>query len=237
MWAPLFEPRFHLVHARAAHQARFGQELVHHAVHRMDGTVRWFDGRHCFDSYQMAETNLLAGYQADHHAERVLIKRCLTAFQWETQMDKELEHVLRTDHVAAVLAVPYDALFCHPELQDWEQEDCMRYNLGHCRRMVEEHSVPILAFVDMDRLWRTHPTLAGMVFEQTQVHWAVDRPGGRWRVRRGDTGEVLDPHLRRRVTLLDFLDTPAPLPVQRRSKRSAPMTLAQAATKSVTNFS
>lgn len=213
MWAPLLEPRFHLIHSAGADQRHFGQELVHRIVHSQDGTVRWFDGRHCFDSYQMAEANLLAGFQADDQAHRVLIKRCLTAFQWETQMDKELEHVLRTDDVAAVLAVPYDVLFCHQELQDWEQEDHMRYNLAHCRRMVEEHQVPILAFVDLDRLWRSHPTLATMMVEQVQEHWIVDRPGGRWRARNARTGQVLDPTLRQQVTLLDYLvDEAAPVP-------------------------
>jgi hypothetical protein len=208
VWTPLLEPGFHLVHSARRDQRHFAQELVHFTIHDRGGSIRWFDGSHCFDSYHMAEANILDGFQADHHARRVLIKRCLTAYQWETQMDKELEHVLRTDDVAAVLAVPYDNLFCHQELQDWEQEDYMRYNLAHCRRMVREHQVPILAFVDMDCLWRTHPTLASMVFEAAQVHWTVDRPDGRWRVRNERTGSVIDPYLRRQVTLLDFTAEP-----------------------------
>ncbi len=237
MWSPLLEPRLHLIHSSKRDQRSFAQELVHYTIHHREGSVRWFDGSHCFDSYRMAEQNILAGYQADHHAERVLIKRCLTAFQWETQMDKELEHVLRTDDVAVVLAVPYDNLFRHPELQDWEQEDYLRYNLAHCCRMVREYQRPILAFVDMDNLWRSHPTLASMVWQQAQERWTIDRPDGRWRARNEGSGHVIDPYLRKQVTLLDYVEDIVPVPLQRTSNRSASITLAQASTKSMTNFS
>lgn len=204
MWAPLFAPKLHLIDGARKQLRHYGQELTHYAVHNMEGSIRWFDGEHGFNPYNFAELNLTRGHQADHGAERVLVKRCLTAFQWESQMDVEIANVLATDHVAAVLAVPYDALFTHMELQDWEQEDYVRYNVAHLQKLVKKHSVPILAMVDMKRLWKTHPTLASMMLAAADVRWSLSRPDGRWRVET-DTGEVIDPYLRRQGTLLEYL--------------------------------
>lgn len=184
----------------------FGQELAHFAVHTMPGTVRWFDGDHGFNPYHFAELNMERGHQADHGADRVLIKRCLTAFQWESQMDTEIAQQLATDDVAVALAVPYDNLFTHMELQDWEQEDYLRYNLQHLKRLAAKHATPIVAMVDMQRLWRTHPTLASMVYDQVDQRWSVDRPDQRWRLQNDVTGEAIDPYLRRQVTLLDYVE-------------------------------
>ena len=51
---------------------------------------------------------------------------------------------------------PFDALWTHEEIQDWEQEDYTRFSLGHLSGLARRHGVPILLGIDLDRLWRTH---------------------------------------------------------------------------------
>ncbi len=226
MWSPFMDPWFHLIHVARPALRGFAHELVHFATReRSKETVLWVDGDHGFNSYDAAELNFLAGLEADDRAGRVLIKRCMTAFNWELALDKHIEAKMETTDVSAVVLAPYDALFCHPELADWEQEDYVRYSLRHLRGVARERQVPMWAFVDMDRLWRTHPVLAQMMFEQAQAHWAIDRPDGRWRAVEQVSGQVIDPFLRRQVTLLDFLREEAPIPVVSPRPRKQPHAL------------
>lgn len=211
MWSPFLAPELHLVSASRRELRGFGQELVHFAVHHEPSrSVLWCDGDHGFDPYDFAEGNLERGFAADDGADRVLVKRCMTAFNWELALDKHVPEKLETTDVSLVVLAPYDALYTHQELADWEQEDYVRASLAHLRRVVRRHRVPVLAMVDMDRLWRTHPVLAQMMVEGAQARWAVDRPDGRWRAVEQVTGEIVDPWLRRQVTLLDFLESEAP---------------------------
>lgn len=205
MWSAFLDPQLHLVHAPRRQLRHFGQELVHFAVHRDDRCVLWCDGDHGFNPYHFAELNLERGFAADDGGDRVLIKRCMTAFNWELALDRHIEEKLETTDVSMVVMSPYDALFCHQELQDWEQEDYVRYSMEHLRKVARRRQVPLLAMVDMERLWQTHPVLAQVMFERAQRRWRVDHPGGRWRAIDQMTGEAIDPYLRRQSTLLDHL--------------------------------
>lgn len=227
MWSPFLDPQLHLCSASRGGLRGFGQELAHFAVHHEpDKTVLWCDGDHGFDPYDFAETNLQRGLAADDGADRVLVKRCMTAFNWELAIDQHLPEKLETTDVSLVVLAPYDALYTHEELADWEQEDYVRASLRHLRRVAKRHRVPILALVDLHRLWRTHPTLAQAMVETAQAHWAVDRPDGRWRAVEQGTGVVVDPWLRRQVTLLDYVEedarevTPTPVLSPRSRKHS-----------------
>ena len=205
MWSAFLDPKLHLVNADRRSLRHFAQELAHFALQeRAQEAVLWCDGDHGFDPYRFATLNLERGLQPDHGADRMLIKRCMTAFNWELALDRHIEEKIDAADVSAVVLSPYDALFCHQELTDWEQEDYVRFSVPHLRRLARQRRVPMWAFVDMDRLWQTHPTLARMMFEGADVRWAVDRPGGRWRATDQVTGKVIDPHLRQQVTLLDY---------------------------------
>ena len=205
VWSAFLDPRLHLLALHRKDLRHFGQELAHFAVHHDPvGSVLWCDGDHGFDPYRFAELNLERGFQADHGAERVLVKRCMTAFNWELALDHHIEEKIGTTEVSLVIMAPYDALFCHQELADWEQEDYVRFSVAHLRRVARRCKVPLLALVDMDRLWRTHPVLARMMFEGMAPRWRIDRPAGRWRAVEHGTGRVVDPYLRRQGTLWDF---------------------------------
>lgn len=214
MWSSLTVPgRLGLLSGRRRDLRDFHQELAHHALRTHPGTVLWCDGDHGFDPYDLAELNLTRGLQADDGAERVLVKRCISAFQWDTVLTKHLPEKLEETDASLVLAAPYDRLFVHEELRDWEQEDYVRYSLGFLRDLARRRGVPILLSVDMERWWRTHPVLAQMTYEAVDARWGIARPDGRWHAREDTTGAVVDPYLRRQVTLLDFVEESVPVPV------------------------
>lgn len=208
MWSSILSPRLHLLDGHRRDLRRFGQELAHSVVHDdAQAKVLWCDGDHGFDPYDFAELNLTRGHAADEGADRVFIKRCMTAFQWDSLMTQQLaERLMLEPGVRLVYASPYDALLTHQELQDWEQEDHTRFSLRHLLADVKRFQVPIILACDMKRWWRGHPTLARMAYEQAQERWHLDMPGGRPRLIRDSTGEVIDPWLRREVTLLDFVE-------------------------------
>ncbi len=218
MWQPLLEPGLTLLAGSRRDLRGFGQELCHHAVHSGDGAVLWCDGDHGFDPYHMAELNLERGHQADHGAQRVLVKRCMTPFQWDTVLTKHLDEKLAIVDADVAIVSPFDRLYSTDELQDWEQEDFTRFALKHLKNLSRRHRIPILLFVDMQRWWRTHPILAQATYEAVHTRWSIDAPDGRWRAIQ-DTGRVIDPWLRHQVTLLDFVEEPVPVPVMTKSRR------------------
>jgi len=182
-WAPVTVPgRLTMVSGPRGTMRAFGQELAHDAVHRTPGTVLWCDGDHGFDPYDFAELNMARGHDAEHGAERVLVKRCMTPFQWDTVLTKHLDAKLMETSVSLVLAQPYEALFSTDELKDWEQEDYVRYSLAHLRGLARRHDVPVLLSVDMHAWWRSHPSLATMAHDAVDAKWAVLRAGEGWRV-------------------------------------------------------
>lgn len=192
----------------------FLQELTHFAVHRHPGAVLWCDGGHTFNPAEFAELNLTRGFAADDGAERVLVKRCMTPFQWDSTLTQHLGDKLAQAEAALVVANPFDALWRHEEIQDWEQEDYTRFSLQVLHGLARRHKVPILLGVDVDRLWRTHPVLARAIVEAVDERWRVAAPDGRWKAVRDD-GVVLDPDLRRQVTLLDYVKEELRVPLLR----------------------
>ena len=223
MWEPLLEPgRLALVGAPQRLLQGFLQELTHFAVHAAPAAVLWCDGAHSFHPEAFAELNLTRGRAADEGAERVLVKRCMTPFQWDSTLSQHLEQRLEAAPAGLVLVNPFDTLWTHEEIQDWEQEDYTRFSVHHLKALARRRNVPILLGVDMDRWWRTHPTLARITSDAVDARWTVTTPDGRWRAVRHD-GAELDPYLRRQVTLLDFLAPEerlvVPLPSRRPSRR------------------
>jgi hypothetical protein len=182
MWAPLLEPGVTRVHASARQLWSAVQEVVHHAVRKRGGTVLVCDGSHGFNPYDYAELNLVRGAPAEFAAHRVLVKRAMTAFQWDTILDKQLAARLAQGGVDLVVAAPYDSLFAHEELVDWEQEDHLRYSVGDLAVKAERHGVPILAFVDTHRQARSHPALWAIQEEGIRRKWRCWRQGGAWQL-------------------------------------------------------
>ena len=225
MWDPLLEPgRLALLAAPQPLATGFLQELAHEAVHRHPGLVLWCDGAHTFDPAAFAELNLTRGLAADDGAARVLVKRCMTPFQWDSTLSRHLGDKLSQARASLVAVHPFDALWRHEEIQDWEQEDYTRFSVRHLRGLARQHQVPILLGVDLDRLWRTHPELARATVEGVDERWTVAAPDGRWKAVRQD-GLALDPYLRKQVTLLDYAEeepvTLAPRPVSLPPPRTA----------------
>jgi hypothetical protein len=206
VWNALLEPgRLALLNAPQHLATGFLQELTHFAVHRHPGVVLWCDGSHTFNPAEFAELNLTRGHAGDDGAHRVLVKRCMTPFQWDSTLTQHLDDKLAQTETALVAVNPFDALWRHEEIQDWEQEDYTRFSVNHLRSLAQRHRVPILLGSNVDHLWKTHPALARVTVEGVDEHWTVMAPDGRWKAVRSD-GFELDPYLRRQVTLLDYVE-------------------------------
>ena len=223
MWQPLLEPgRLAVVQAPQGLLRGYLQELTHHAVHAGPGAVLWCDGAHSFDPAEFAELNLVRGRAADDGALRVLVKRCMTPFQWDSTLHAHLDEKLATCETRLVVVNPFDTLWSHEEIADWEQEDYTRFSLKHLREAARRFRVPILLGCDLERWSRTHPVLAQATAQAVDERWWVTAPDRRWRAVRHD-GLVLDPDLRRQVTLLDFLpEERGVVPVPRRRGKPEP---------------
>jgi hypothetical protein len=207
VWRPLLEPgKLTLVHAPQRQLAGFLQELAHFSVHTHPGTVLWCDGSHAFHPDVFAELNMTRGHSADDGADRLLVKRCMTPFQWDSTLTQHLPQKLAQTETSLVVVHPFDTLWTHEEIADWEQEDYTRFSVQHLHAEAQRRQVPILLGVDMDRWWHTHPTLARITSEAVDARWTVTAPDGRWKAVRDDDGLELDPYLRRQVTLLDFVE-------------------------------
>lgn len=182
MWEPLLEPRLTRVQAHARHLWACVQEVIHHTVHTRPGTVLVCDGSHGFNPYDFAEVNLVRGHAADFGAQRVLVKRAMTAFQWDSILDKHVAARLAMGGVSLVVAAPYDALFAHEELQDWEQEDHLRFSVADLAAKAQRFQVPILAFVDTVLQAHRYPVLWGIQEAAVGRKWHAWLQGGSWRL-------------------------------------------------------
>ena len=221
VWQPLLRPGLlTLVNAPQRLLTGFLQELTHHAVHAQPGAVLWCDGSHTFNPAEFAELNLTRGHAADTGADRVLVKRCMTPFQWDSTLTQHLGQKLETTPTGLVVVHPFDTLWTHEEIADWEQEDYTRFSVRHLHDLARRHGVPILLGVDLDRWWTTHPVLARITVEAVDARWTASAPDQRWRAVRDD-GLDLDPFLRRQVTLLDYLEVPESIvvPASRRPRK------------------
>lgn len=192
MWDDLFVPRLTLLSGTRRDLRAFAQELAHHAIHTHSGTVLWCDGDHGFNPYDFAELNLTRGHVADHGADRVLVKRCMTPFQWDSVLTQHLDQKLVEVDAALVLAAPFDRLFSTDELSDWEQVDYVSFALEHLKALAARFQVPILLTVDMARWWHTHPELARRTYMRSEQRWTASSIAGRWRCVEDGTPRVLE---------------------------------------------
>ncbi len=206
------QPGLTLLHGQRRELRDFHQEIAHFALHTTEGHVLWCDGSHGFDPSDFAELNLIRGREADEGADRMLIKRCLTPFQWDSVLTLHLETKLAEVDASLVLCAPYDRLFSTDELTDWEQEDYVRYSLDHLKNLALQCHVPIVLTVDMHRWWQSHPILARMTYEAAGRRWSIRRTGAGWSAVQDGTRLEIVARTARRTTLDDFL--PAPEPVE-----------------------
>lgn len=216
MWSPLLAPsELRLLSGPRSYTRGFFQELAHFAVHGRTGSVLWCDGDHGFNPYDLAELNLERGFDADHGAERVLIKRCMTPFQWETVLNRHLDEKLVASETAVVLVSPFESQFSTDELKDWEQEDYVRHTLAHLRSLARRFRVPILLGVDMPKWWKNHPVLAQLAFEGVDSRWAIQRTAAGWRVLQDSKAIALQSEPVSQFTLWEYesQDVPVVTPV------------------------
>jgi len=199
VWGPLLEPGLNLLIGKRHELRAFHQELVHHAVHHAPGVVLWLDGDHGCNPYDFAELNLTRGRQADDGADRVLLKRCMTPFQWDSAISRHLDDRLLDEDASLVLVAPFDRPVSTDELKDWEQEDYVRYFLRHLKNIGRRHQIPVAISVDLARWWHTHPALAALTVEAATAKWKIRRQADSWRAEGPSVIETP------RRTLLDYL--------------------------------
>ncbi|HUR61002.1 MAG TPA: hypothetical protein VM286_01380 [Candidatus Thermoplasmatota archaeon] len=211
MWDRLFEPAFTRVNVPRRQLWSFAQEAIHQAVRARQGQVLVCDGEHGFNPYDYAELNLVRGFPADLAASRVLTKRAMTAFQWDTILDRHVARKMVEAETALVVAAPYDRLFLHEELRDWEAEDHLRFSVGDMKEKAERHNTPILALVDLPRLWRDNPAMAAILEEGVPRKWSVRAEGGAWLMADEAEGPLAKPWRTRPGTLDAFLPDAAPV--------------------------
>jgi len=218
VWDRLLSPGFKRLNVPGGQLWGLAQEAIHQAVRARAGNVLVFDGEHGFNPYDYAELNLVRGQAANTAAKRVLTKRALTAFQWDTILDRHLARKLMEQETALVVAAPYDRLFLHEELRDWEGEDHLRFSVANLAAQAERHHVPILAFVDLARLWREAPLMATILEEGVPAKWSARAEGDAWLL--ADEADESAPPWRSHSGTLDaFLPDPLPELVPPPSRR------------------
>jgi hypothetical protein len=202
MWTSLLEPaKLILINGARPALRRFHQELAHHVLHTSDKHVLWCDGDHGFNPYDFADLNLERGYSAEWGAERILVKRCMTPFQWDTVLTRHIDQKLLEVDAGLVLAAPYDQLFSTDELKDWEQEDYVRFSLKHLKELARQHKVPVVASVDMRRWWLSHPILAQIANESVDARWTVTPRGEGWVARPEGVARPIERRIGRQAML------------------------------------
>lgn len=145
-----YVPGFTLVDAPDAIQGDLVQELVHDALRRHPGKVLVYDAAHAFHPDSFAAVNRRRGRPEAEHAERCLVQRCITPFQWDSLLSKHLDKWLAANagNVALVIAFPYGRLFATDELAEWERVDHLEFSLAHLVRRGAQ--VPIVAVTHLD---------------------------------------------------------------------------------------
>ncbi len=211
MWAPFLEGgKLALVSGPRSHTRGFHQELAHQALHRTEGSVLWCDGDHGFNPYDFAELNLERGFDAEWGADRILVKRCMTPFQWDTVLTRHLEERLMATRVSLVVVGPYEDLFSTDELQDWEREDYIEFSLAHLKSVSRRYHVPVVIAVCMANWCKMYPLLAWKAYEAADSRWAVEPMPSGWRAVEVGRELMASSIPVRQVTLHDFDWSEAP---------------------------
>ena len=205
LWSRLLEPgRLILLSGDRAELRAFHQELAHYVLHEKEGHVLWCDGDHGFNPYDFAELNLQRGFPAEWGAQRLLVKRCMTPFQWDTVLTKHIAEKLYATPSSLVLAAPFDGLYSTDELTDWEREDYIRFCLKHLKALALRHKVPVVISVDMARWCKAHPLIAWEAFNACDARFALRPAGDGWTALQVHTGLDLATDAVRQLTLFDF---------------------------------
>ncbi|MEK6975146.1 MAG: hypothetical protein AABY18_02250 [Candidatus Thermoplasmatota archaeon] len=176
-------PGFTLADAPDAIHGDLVQELIHDALRRHPGKVLVYDSAHAFHPDSFAALNRRRGRPEAEHADRCLIQRCITPFQWDALLSKHLDKFLAANlgNVALVVAFPYGRLFATDELADWERVDHLDFSLDHLAK--RGATVPIVAVTSLDAIAdqpELHRRLAGV---QDLVR--VRRDKGGWKLHPG----------------------------------------------------
>lgn len=175
-------PGFLLVDCPSAHQETLVQLLVHRALRAHPGKVLVYDSSHAFHPDSFAATNRRAGRPEAEHADRCLIQRCMTPFQWDTMLSKHLDRFLAANpgDVALIVAFPYGRLFATDELAPWERIDHLEFSLAHLASRAGAAAVPIVAVTDFLALQEQPDLLARLQAVPGIVRVACEK--GTWRI-------------------------------------------------------
>jgi hypothetical protein len=141
----------------------FHHDLVIEALHASPRPVLVLDGAHCLNVYDFAERNFQRGNHGDYGANRALVCRAMTPFQWAKMLTTELHDNLASHEPGLVLATHFDLQFNKDDIVDWEQLDYVSSCLRYMRRLAHHHKTPILLTLDLARWSRTHPAVAALL--------------------------------------------------------------------------
>jgi hypothetical protein len=206
VWSPVLVPgQLALASGPREVMRGFDQEVAHFALHTGAGSVLWCDGDHGFNPYDFAELNLERGFDADWGADRLLVKRCMTPFQWDSVLTKHLNMKLDASPASLVLAAPYHSLYSTEELEDWERDDYVNFSLAHLKELARRHNVPVLLSIDMGEWCQSHPLLAWKAYDACAWRWAIRRTGDGWSAREAIFDLDLDSHSVSQRTISDFV--------------------------------
>ena len=151
----------------------FHHDLVIEALQSSPRPVMFLDGAHCMNVYDFAERNFQRGNAGDFGANRALVCRAMTPFQWAKMLTTELHDNLSLHEPALVVAAHFELQFNKDDLVDWEELDYVASCLRHMRRLAHLHNVPIVVTLDLARWSRTHPSVAALLGDlpRREVVW------------------------------------------------------------------
>jgi len=157
-------------------------ELLHEAVHDSDKAALLLDGGHVFDPYDAADLNMTRGYPAAFGAERTLIRRTLTPYQWHHALTEDLDAKLVATPARILIAAPFEALFVTEELEEWERRDYCQHAMACLRATSRRFSVPVAIMADVAGLWHRHPQIGTIIVKQSDRWLGTKRTPGGWEI-------------------------------------------------------
>jgi hypothetical protein len=143
----------------------FHHDLVIEALQSSPRPVVFLDGAHCLNVYDFAERNFQRGNPGDFGADRSLLCRAMTPFQWAKMLTTEMHDNLSLHEPSLVVAAHFDLQFNKDDLVDWEQLDYVGSCLRYLRRLAHLHKIPIVLTLDLARWTRTHPAVADLLVQ------------------------------------------------------------------------
>ncbi len=192
----------------------FHHALLADATHVTPDAVLVLDGAHCIDPHRVGHHHLMHGCSADHGAERTLIRRAMTPFQWDACLTEDLEQQLHAVEAGVVVAAPFDAQLLREEITDWEQEQYLDAHIAATHRLASAHAVPIIWSLDLARFSRRAPLLATRLAEAVPERRHVKAEGRGWKVTNQDGEVLVRPHTAQK-RLTDYLPA-VPVPAHAR---------------------